>query len=112
MILSIDYNTDVLQELTAQLQSQGFIATWTNYPETVSTLYNGKNIDLVMFGKSISQKMRLFIKKLFVVQNPAIIFVEGIAPIPSLLSEQIIYALMIAQGRNGNLLKNIEVRKK
>lgn len=112
IILSIGNNTIILQALTNQLKEQGYNATWTSHSESVSTLYSGSDFDVVAFGGAISDKTKLFIKKIFSKQNPAIIFVDGIAPIPSLLSEQIRHTIAKESGRNGNPLKEIAVKPK
>jgi hypothetical protein len=111
IILSVGNNTHILQEITAQLNQHGFKATWTNYPDTVSTLYNGSYLDVVAFESGIDEKTKLFIMKIFSQQNPTIIFVNALARIPSLVVDQIRHTSIIALGRNGNPLKDIEVSK-
>ena len=112
IILSVGNNTLHLQDITTQLNGHGFKATWTNFPDILSTVYNGRDLDLVCFGQEINPALRLFVKKIFSVQNPAIIFVDGLAPIPSLIVEQMRHSAMLAQGRNGNPLKNYIFNKK
>lgn len=111
IILSIGNNPLVLQEITTKLNQHGFNATWTNYPDTVSTLYNGAYLDMVAFERGLNEKTKLFIMKIFSQQNPAIIFLNAFAPIPALVVDQIRNTAIMAAGRNGNPLKDIEVIK-
>jgi hypothetical protein len=111
IILSVGNNSILLQQITAQLNQHGFKANWTTFSEKVVTLYNGSDLDMVAFGREINQKTKLFIMSIFSVQNPAIIFVDGLAPIPSLIVDQIRHTAAIAKGRNGNPLKGIEINK-
>ncbi len=111
IILSVGNITTHLQQITIQLNEHGFKANWTTYSDKVVTLYNGSDLDMVAFGPGIKEKYKLFIMEIFSVQNPAIIFVDGLAPIPSLVVDQIRHTAAIAKGRNGNPLKDIEINK-
>ncbi len=54
IILSVGNNTLHLQDITTQLKGHGFKATWTNFPDILSTVYNGRDLDLVCFGQEIN----------------------------------------------------------
>lgn len=92
-VLSIGKRKGVLKPFTDELIKQGFSACWTNKINRATSDFNGKNFDLIAFGRGVDNENKETIKNTFSRQNPGITFLSGLAPITDLLVAQIKYAL-------------------
>jgi hypothetical protein len=91
-VLSIGAGKKVLNRLTQALDEAGFIATFSytyDQPELIFRDFAGTHFDVVALGRGVSYENKLNIKTTFKAQNPAIAFVEGLAPVIPLLVDQV-----------------------
>lgn len=95
-VLSIGASKKVLSKLSKTLEEAGFITQWTNNynnPEQVIKKFNARDFDVIAFGRGVSKENKKIFKGQFKTQNPAISFMDGLAPITNLLIDQIKLAL-------------------
>lgn len=92
-ILLIGRNPTVLANLDEALTAEGFATKMTNLVEQASQDFSGADFDLIAFGRGVDEVTNAYLRTRFSTQNPAVIFVDGLAPITSLLVQQIKLAL-------------------
>ncbi|UFH54564.1 hypothetical protein [Spirosoma sp. KNUC1025] len=92
-VLLIGRNPMVLSNLASALADEGFSVTMTKAVEQASQEFNGTDFDLVAFGRGVDEAANAQLRADFLAQNPNLIFVDGLAPIISLLVQQIKQAL-------------------
>ena len=92
-ILSIGKRKSVLTVLSKKLIEEGFDASWTNKIEQATQDFNACDFDLITWGRGVDETRRRIFEEKFRVQNPEILFVEGMAPIIPLLVDQVKWAL-------------------
>ena len=92
-VLLIGRNPIVLTNLASALTEEGFTVKTTSFVEQASQDFNGADFDLVAFGRGVDETTNTLIRANFLAQNPNVIFVDGLAPVTSLLVQQIKLAL-------------------
>jgi hypothetical protein len=93
VILLIGRNPVVLGNLAAALEEEGFLVRTTDLVEQASIRFNAVGIDLVAFGRGVDAQTNAQLRADFGAQNPDVLFVDGLAPVISLLVKQIKRAL-------------------
>ncbi|WP_461112910.1 hypothetical protein [Spirosoma jeollabukense] len=92
-ILLIGRNTNVLASLAEALTHEGFVVKTTNLVEQASQDFNAAEFDLIAFGRGVDEQTNTLLKADFLAQRASILFVDGLAPITTLLVKQIQLAL-------------------
>ncbi|MVM30630.1 hypothetical protein GO755_11365 [Spirosoma sp. HMF4905] len=92
-ILLIGRNPSVLTNLASALINEGFVVKATSVIEQASQDFNAIDFDVVAFGRGVDAATNTMLKASFLSQNPAILFVDGLAPVISLLVKQIKLAI-------------------
>lgn len=88
-ILLIGRNPTVLTSLAEALTNNGFTVKKTNKVEQAGQDFGGADFDLIAFGRGIDEATNTQLKTSFSAQNPDVLFADGLAPITSLLVQQI-----------------------
>lgn len=91
-VLSIGARKNILSKLTDGLHQQGFNASWsdnTTNIEQIPKQYRSSDYDVIAFGRGVKSQQKQLLRRIYKAQNPTIEFVDGLAPIPNLLIEQI-----------------------
>ena len=83
----------VLTSLASALEKESFIVAVTSLVEQADQDFSGTQFDLVAFGRGVDQPTSARLRASFSAQNPAIRFVDGLAPVTALLVKQIKLAL-------------------
>src|SRR6266536_2438644 len=79
-VLAVGKSRRVLSKLASALTQAGFDARWTNDPATASQRFHPGAVDLVAFGRGVSSEDRRRLQADFSNGNPAMLFVDGLAP--------------------------------
>lgn len=88
-VLLIGRNPTVLANLESALMDEGFSVETTSLIERASQEFNAADFDLIAFGRGIDAPTNARLRDSFSAQNPTIHFVDGLAPVTSLLVKQI-----------------------
>jgi hypothetical protein len=105
-VLAVGKSRRVLSKLTSALTEAGFDAQWTNDPATASQRFRPGDVDLVAFGRGVGSKDRSRLRADFSNGNPAVLFVDGLAPITPLLVAQV-QAAFSAQPQQARVLEQL-----
>jgi hypothetical protein len=92
-ILLIGRNPAILTNLASALVAEGFSVKITNRVEQASQDFDAAGVDLIAFGRGVDAVTNAVLKASFSGQNPAVLFVDGLAPVIPLLVKQIKLAL-------------------
>lgn len=92
-VLLIGRNLNVLTNLAKDLTSKELNVKITNLVEQASQDFNAADFDLIAFGRGVDEQTNTLLKADFVAQNASILFVDGLAPVTTLLVRQIQLAL-------------------
>lgn len=88
-ILLIGRNSTVLANLSSALANEGFEVQTTGLVEQASKLFDAVDFDLIAFGRGIDEETKTVLKADFSTKKPTVHFVDGLAPVTSLLVKQI-----------------------
>jgi len=91
-VLSIGARKRVLEKFSRALERKGYSAMWTHNHRDVQRVletYPPIDVDVIAFGRGVDNLHKKQFKAEFSKQNPAIKYVEGLAPITDLLVDQI-----------------------
>ncbi|QDK77639.1 hypothetical protein EXU85_03130 [Spirosoma sp. KCTC 42546] len=88
-VLLIGRNPNVLANLASALTEEGFLVKTTSQVEQASQNFNATDFDVIAFGRGIDAATNTTLRASFLHQNPAILFVDGLAPVIPLLVKQI-----------------------
>ncbi|GAB4048811.1 hypothetical protein [Spirosoma litoris] len=88
-VLLIGRNPNVLANLALALRDDGFVVKTTSAIEQASQDFNAADFDVVAFGRGIDVATNAALRASFLEQNPTALFVDGLAPVISLLVKQI-----------------------
>lgn len=102
-VLLIGRNPIILSDLAEALTNEGLLVQTTNQIEQAIETIDGRDFDLIAFGRGVDELTSQQLKRHFLVQNPKLLFVDGLVPIIPLLVKQITVALATARGLNENL---------
>jgi hypothetical protein len=102
-VLAVGKRRRVLGKLNAALTEAGFDARWTDDIAGASQRFQPSGVDLVAFGRGVSGADRTRLKAGFLAGNPAVRFVDGLAPIIPLLVAQVEGAFSARLGNAGVL---------
>lgn len=97
-ILLIGRNPAILASLASALTEEGFVVKTTNRVEQASQDFNAADFTVIAFGRGVDGATNAALRASFLEQNPAIRFVDGLAPVIPLLVKQIKLALSDKQG--------------
>lgn len=92
-ILLIGRNPNVLASLADALTHEGLVVKTTNLVERASQDFDAAEFDLIAFGRGVDEQTNSLLKADFIAQKSSILFVDGLAPITTLLVRQIQLAL-------------------
>ncbi len=92
-VLLIGRSSYLLRRLSAALEKEGFISTWTNKGVGAAARLRPEDYDLVAFGRGIYRFDKERIKEMFSTGRPGMRYVYGLAPIIALLVDQVRLAL-------------------
>lgn len=88
-VLLIGRNPTVLVNLASALIDEGFVVKTTDLVEQAGQNFNAGDFDLIAFGRGVDELTNAMLRSSFLAQNPAICFVDGLAPVIPLLVKQI-----------------------
>lgn len=90
-VLTVGANGRILRNLSQTLTDNGFIAHWKEFTNINKVLddHNGKDFDVIAFGRALSEEEKQKVKSAFLQQNAKLKFIEGLAPITNLLVDQV-----------------------
>lgn len=88
-VLLIGKRQNVLTKLATALTKEGFAVQWTSDIERADKVFGARNFDMIAFGRGVTPDQKAHFRAFFSGQNPAIRFVDGLAPIIPLLVDQI-----------------------
>lgn len=88
-ILLIGRNPIVLTNLSLALTNEGFKVQTTGLIEQASKQFDAVDFDLIAFGRGVDEETKAVLKADFLTQKSTIHFVDGLAPVTSLLVKQI-----------------------
>jgi hypothetical protein len=103
-VLAVGKSRRVLRKLTDALTEAGFDARWTDDIPTASQHFRPGTVDLVAFGRGVGGQDRSRLKSDYLEGNPAVLFVEGLAPVIPLLLAQVESAFS-ARKRDSSVLE-------
>jgi hypothetical protein len=92
-ILVIGRSETVLTEAVTILREKGHAAGATNDFDRTLSLFDARQLDLVVFGGMVPPDTKEHLREQIAAQNPAVVFVQGYAGIPGLIAEQVEAAL-------------------
>lgn len=92
-ILLIGRNPAILTNLASALAEEGLVVKTTNRVEQASQDFNAADFAVIAFGRGVDAATNAALRASFSDQNPAIRFVDGLAPVIPLLVKQIKLAL-------------------
>jgi hypothetical protein len=87
-ILVIGRSETVLTEAVRILREKGHAAGATNDFGGTLSLFDARQLDLVVFGGMVPPDTKEHLREQISAQNPAVVFVQGYAGIPGLIAEQ------------------------
>jgi len=102
-VLLIGRNPIILSDLAEALAYEGLLVQTTNQIEQAIETIDGRDFDLIAFGRGVDELTSQRLKHHFLVQNPEMLFVDGLVPIIPLLVKQIMVALATPSSRAENL---------
>lgn len=105
-VLAVGSSRRVLRALTSALLEAGFDAQWTSDTATASRRFRPDSVDLVAFGRGVGGEDRRRLKSDFLRGNPAVLFVDGLAPLIPLLVAQVESAFS-SQRREARLVRQV-----
>lgn len=79
----------ILSQLSKALWDEGWQASWSPFVETALKTYDPTAYDLVVTGRGIQLYDKKVLRERFETRNPAILFVDGLAPVIPLLVDQV-----------------------
>jgi hypothetical protein len=88
-VLLIGKSQLVLDDSVAGLRDLGYKAEATNQFDDVTTRFDPREIDVVVFGGQVSPDRKAELREEIGTINPRIIFVQGLAGIPGLIIDQV-----------------------
>jgi hypothetical protein len=88
-VLLIGKSRLVLDESVAGLRDLGYKAEGTNDFADITSHFDVKEIDLVVFGGQVPPDRKAELREEIATINPAVIFVQGLAGIPGLIVNQV-----------------------
>jgi hypothetical protein len=88
-VLLIGKSQLVLDESVAGLRELGYEAQATNDFADVTSRFDVRNVDLVVFGGQVPPGLKAELTEQMAAINPRIIFVQGLAGIPGLIVNQV-----------------------
>ncbi|GAB3785094.1 hypothetical protein GCM10028818_46240 [Spirosoma horti] len=104
-ILLIGRNPIVLANLSAALTNEGFEVQTTGLVEQASKQFDAIDFDLIAFGRGIDEEMKALLKADFLTKKPTVHFIDGLAPVTSLLVKQIKQTLANTTAFNKTLIR-------
>jgi hypothetical protein len=105
-VLAVGHSRRVLSNLTRALTEAGFDAQWTTDAAAASQRFQPHSVDLVAFGRGVSSADRSRLRSDFLQGNPAVLFVDGLAPITPLLIAQV-QAAFSSQPQQARVLEHL-----
>lgn len=93
-ILLVGRNPTVLAQLAEALLQEEYVVKTTNRVEQASQEFNAADFDLIAFGRVVDEQTKVQLRTNFSGQNQNVFFVDGLAPVISLLVKQINVALL------------------
>jgi len=105
-VLAVGSSRRVLRALTSALLEAGFDAQWTSAIAAASRRFQPGSVDLVAFGRGVGDEDRRRLKSDFLRGNPAVLFVDGLAPMIPLLVAQVESAFS-SQLRDARLVRQV-----
>jgi hypothetical protein len=88
-VLLIGKSQLVLDDSVAGLRALGYRAEATNDFADVTTRFDARDIDLVVFGGQVTPERKAELREEIGTLNPGVIFVQGLAGIPGLIINQV-----------------------
>ncbi len=92
-ILLIGRNPTVLAQLKAALTAERYWVETTSRVEQAADEFETMHFDLIAFGRGVDEQMNEQLRSRFLARQSQVLFVNGLAPIISLLVKQIQLAL-------------------
>jgi hypothetical protein len=105
-VLAVGKSRRVLRKLTGALTEAGFDARWTDDIPAASRRFRPGTVDLVAFGRGVGGQDRSRLKSAYLEGNPAVLFVDGLAPVIPLLVAQVESAFS-SQNRDSGVLEHV-----
>lgn len=105
-VLAVGKSRRVLRKLTDALTEAGFDARWTDDIPTASQRFRPGTVDLVAFGRGVGRQDRSRLKSDYLEGNPAVLFVDGLAPVIPLLVAQVESAFS-SRNRDSGVLERV-----
>ena len=88
-VLLIGKSQLVLDDALAGLRNLGYKAEGTNDFADITARFDGREIDLVVFGGQVTPDLKAELREEISAINPRVIFVQGLAGIPGLIINQV-----------------------